>query len=46
MSHLKKRVITGILGLALTFALGACDSDDGPTDTTPEGSVATSPIGS
>lgn len=46
MPVLKKRVITGILGLVLAFALVACDPDD-PANTTPPGdSETTAPVGS
>jgi hypothetical protein len=47
MTHLKKRVIAGILGLTLALTVVACDSDDDPSNTTPAGdSDTTEPVGS
>lgn len=47
MPDLKQRVTMGILGLALTFSLVACESDDNPANTTlPTDSDTTAPIGS
>ena len=42
MPEPKKRVAAAILGLALTFALVACGSDDDPGNTTiPDGTDTT-----
>jgi hypothetical protein len=41
MSDPKKRVVAAILGLALTFTLAACGSDDDPSDTTIPGGTDT-----
>lgn len=47
MGELKKRVVTGVLAVALTFTLLACDTEDDPAGTTSSGDTATTePLGS
>jgi len=48
MSDFKRRLITGILAVALTFGLVGCagDEDSPPTTTTPGGSTTSEPVGS
>jgi hypothetical protein len=46
MPHLKRRVITAILGLALSLILVACDTDDPSNTTPPAESTTTEPVGS
>jgi hypothetical protein len=46
MPDLKKRVISGILGLTLAFTLVACDSGEPPSTTRAGDSVTTEPVGS
>ena len=46
MRDLRKRLITGILGAVLTFAVVACSDDSSPTDTTPGQSDTPKQVGS
>lgn len=46
MPDLKRVVSTVILGLVLTFALAACDSEEPPNTAPPGDSDTTSPVGS
>lgn len=48
MSDLKKRIVAGLLGLALALTAVACDGDDDdPAGTTvPGGTDTTEPVGS
>lgn len=47
MGELKNRAVIGVLGMALSFTLIACDTGDDPADTTSSGDPATTePLGS
>jgi hypothetical protein len=50
MSNQKKRFVAAILGLILVFTLGACGSDDDPSNTTtpagPDTTTTTESVGS
>ena len=47
MPDFKRRLVTAILAIALTFALVGCAADDdSPNTTSPGGSTTTEPVGS
>ena len=46
MSDLKKRVVSVLLGVVLALTLVACNDDDPPNTTSPDGTGTTEPVGS